>query len=245
MGMKYKITPFVVGSCETSAARLIYLGDPETLLGNINSFFLVQGNDKNILVDVGFTEKFCKKFTDGIKHEENQDPLVQLKSVGINPEDIDDIIITHAHFDHLSDSINEYKNALIHLQKKEYEFTINPPHPWFQQYIDIELLKDLKAQGESRLNLIDGNYELFPGINIIATPGHTAGHQSVIVDTKEGEFCLAGDAILNYISLEKDMAPGFNANLIESMQSLQILQDLLANGTKIIISDDPKMLELF
>ncbi len=242
--MKYKITPFVVGIHKSPEARLVYLGDPEKTITTINSFFLLKGLEKNILIDVGFTKKFCKKFTNDIKQYENQDPLLQLKSVGINPEDINDIIITHVHFDHFSDVVNEFKNARIHLQKKEFEFTMNPPHTWFQQFIDIELLEDLKIQGESRLNLIDGECELFPGIKVITTPGHTVGHQSVIVETESGEFCIAGDAVLNYINLEKDIGPGFNANLVESMQSLKKLRGLSDRGVTILAGHDPKMLEL-
>ncbi len=241
--MKYKITPFVVGIHKSPEARLVYLGDPEKTITTINSFFLLEGRGKNILIDVGFTEKFCKKFTDEIKQEEDQDPLLQLKSVGIYPGDIDDIIITHVHFDHLSDVVNEFKNASIHIQNKEFEFTMNPPHPWFQEFIDIDLLNKIAKDKSSDLNLIDGECELFPGVKVITTPGHTAGHQSVLVETEFGEFCITGDAVLNYINLEKDIGPGFNTNLVESMQSLQKIRDLSDRGVTILAGHDPKMLE--
>jgi len=243
--MKYKIIPFVVGTCDSPEARLVYLGEPEKTLSTIFSFFLLKGENRNILVDVGFTDKFGKKFSDGIKQEKDQNPILQLKSVGVNPEDIDDIVITHVHFDHFSDIVNEYKNARIHIQKKEYEFTLNSPHPWFQEMIDINLLEEIAKEDESRLNLIDGECELLPGIRTIMTPGHTSGHQSVLVETDSGVFCITGDAVLNYINLEKDVGPGFNCNLIECMQSIKKLRDLSEKGVTIIAGHDPKMLELF
>ncbi len=241
--MKYKITPFIVGRCNAPAARLIYLGDSDKLLHNCNSFFLIQGNDKNILIDVGFTDEFCKKFTDGITHEKNQDPLIQLESAGIKANDITDIILTHAHFDHLSESINEYKNAKIYIQKNEYDFIMNPPDEWFQKFIDIDLLKELNDK--SRLSFIDGDCELFEGIKIISTSGHTVGHQSVLVDTEDGKYCFAGDSIINYESLKTGMGPGFNSNYIECLKSVKKLQKLEKQGVKIVISDDPNMLKQF
>lgn len=241
--MKYQITGFVVGSGESPEPRLVYLGDPQKSLDTINSFFLVQGDNKNLLIDVGFTGQYSRKYTDGIRQERNQDPLLQLSSVGINQEDIDDIIITHVHFDHFSDIIQEYTNARIHIQKREFEFTLNPPHPWFQEFIDVNLLKEIAKGGESRLNLIDGACELFPGINTIPTPGHTAGHQSVLIETNAGDCCITGDAVLNYLNLERDVAPGFNTNLIECMQSLQKLRALSDKGVTIIVGHDPGMLE--
>jgi len=242
--MKYKITPFIVGFCESPEPRLLYLGDPEKTLSTIFSFFLLEGKNKNILVDVGFTAEYSGQYMPDVKQEENQNPVAQLKEHGVPPEDIDDIIITHAHFDHLSNVVNEYKNARIHIQKKEYDFVTNPPHPWFQELVDIELIKQLAEKGEPRFNLIDGECELFPGIKTIPTPGHTAGHQSVLIETETGKFCITGDAILNYRNLEEDIGPGFNCNLIECMQSIQKLRDLSEKGVTILAGHDPKMLEL-
>jgi len=241
---KYKIIPFIVATCESPEPRLLYLGDPEKTLSTIFSFFLLEGKNKNILVDVGFTADCCKKYMPDVIQEKNQNPVAQLKEHGVAPEDIDDIIITHAHFDHLSSVVNEYKNARIHIQKKEYEFTINPPHPWFQEFIDIDLLKEIGREKNDRLNLIDGDSEFFPGIKLIPTPGHTAGHQSVLIETETGKFCITGDAILNYRNLEEDIGPGFNCNLIECMQSIQKLRDLSEKGVTILAGHDPKMLEL-
>ncbi len=242
--MTYKITPFIVATCESPEPRLLYLGDPEKTLSTIFSFFLLEGKNKKILVDVGFTADCCKKYMPDVKQKENQNPVAQLKMHGVAPEDIDDIIITHAHFDHLSSVVNEYKNARIHIQKKEYEFTMNPPHPWFREFIDIDLLKEIGREKNDRLNLIDGECELFPDIKIIATPGHTAGHQSVLVDTEAGKFCITGDAILNYRNLEEDVGPGFNTNLVECMQSIQKLRNLSNRGVTILAGHDPKMLKL-
>ena len=239
---EYIVTPFVVGSCESPEARLLYLGDTKKTLSTIFSFFLLRGEERLVLIDVGFTADYCKQYMPDVVQEKNQNPISQLKEQGIEPNEIDDIIITHAHFDHLSDVINIFSKARIHLQRIEYDFVINPPHPWFQEMVDIVLIKELAEQGIPRFNLIDGECEILPGIKIIMTPGHTHGHQSVIVKTKAGEVCITGDSILNYRNIKEDIGPGFNSNLIESLQSIQKLRELSDEGMTILCGHDPEML---
>ncbi len=242
MSTTYAITPLIVGACESPEARLLYLGDPEKTIPTNFTFFLLKGDDKTILVDVGFTAEYGKQYMPDVKQEKCQDPVTQLKAHGVEPEDVDEIIITHAHFDHLSDVVNEYKNARIHIQRKEVEFVTNPPHPWFQEMVDMELVRQLAEKGAPRFNLIEGECELFPGIRTVMTPGHTAGHQSVLVETESGTRCITGDAVLNYRNLEEDVGVGFNCSLIDSLQSLKKLRELTEEGVIMLPGHDPKML---
>ncbi len=239
---EYTITPFVVGSCESPEARLLYLGDTKNNLSTIFSFFLLRGRNKLVLIDVGFSAKYCKRYMPDVRQNKDQNPIAQLKEHGIEPNEIDDIIITHAHFDHLSDVINLFSKAQIHIQKKEYEFVTAPPHPWFQEMVDVILIKELAKQGPQRFNLIDGECEILPGLEVMLTPGHTPGHQSIIVKTKSGRVCITGDSILNYRNLNEDIGPGFNSNLIESLQSIRKLRELSDKGITILCGHDPEML---
>ena len=76
------------------------------------AFYLIQTNGRNILVDVGYNDgagfvrrRFCK-------------PVEVLKSYGLQPEEITDVVITHAHHDHL-EAIGAYKNAVIYIQETD------------------------------------------------------------------------------------------------------------------------------
>ena len=239
---KYTITPLVIATFESPEPRLLYLGDPEKTIPTISSFFLIQLEEKVILIDVGFTAKYFELYMPDVKQE--ADPVSLLKANGVAPEDVDEIILTHAHFDHLSDVIHEFKNARIHIQKKEIEFVTHPPHPWFSEFVDMELVRSLMEEGAPRFNLIDGEVELFPGIRTILTPGHTMGHQSVLVETEAGTCCITGDAVLNYRNLEEDVGVGFNCSLIDSLASLKKLRTLTEEGVTMLPGHDPKILEM-
>ncbi len=238
----YSITPLVVAACESPEPRLFYLGDPEKTVPTIFTFFLIQSEDKVILVDVGFTAEYCKQYMPDVKQAAGHDPVSLLKTHGVEPEDVDEIIITHAHFDHLSTVINEYKNARIYIQNEEVEFVTNPPHPWFGELVDTTLIQQLAEEGAPRFNLINGEVELFPGIRTVLTPGHTKGHQSILVETEYGTCCITGDAAFNYRNLDEDLGLGFNCCLIDTLQSLQKLRTLSEQGVRILPGHDPEML---
>ncbi len=238
----YSITPLVIAAFESPEPRLFYLGDPEKTVPTISTFFLLQSEEKVILIDVGFTAKYFKQYMPDVKQEAGRDPVSLLKANGVAPEGVDEIILTHAHFDHLSDVIHEFKNARIYIQKEEVDFVTHPPHPWFSEFVDMELIQQLIQEGAPRFNLIDGEIELFPGIRTILTPGHTKGHQSILVETESGTCCITGDAAFNYRNLDEDIGLGFNCCLIDTLQSLQKLRTLSEQGVRMLPGHDPEML---
>lgn len=79
------------------------------------------------------------------------------------------------------------------------------------------------ASGEDALSTddLDGDAEIADGIQVITTPGHTPGHQSVLVDTADGRYCVTGGAVMPYKNLEKGIPPGFHTSVIECIASLE------------------------
>lgn len=110
-----------------------------------------------------------------------------LQKEGMTPDDIDIIITTHLHHDPVGNHF-KCKNAEIYVQGEEWAFA-RAPHPLQAQYYPKDLMDQV---GAMKLRLIGGDYELFPGIRIVHTPGHTPGTQSVYVNTKEGKTVIAG-----------------------------------------------------
>ncbi len=239
---RYSVTPIVVGRCDSPEPRLLYLGDPAVTIPTIFTFFLLKAEDRVILVDIGFTAELCERYMPDVGQAAEEDPFGQLEALGVRPDDVDEIVVTHAHWDHLSSAAWRFPNARVHLQRAEYEFVTNPPHPWFRELVDTDAVESLSDQSRPRLVLLDGETEILAGIRSIATPGHTKGHQSILVDTIHGDVCITGDALLNYRNLDEDVGPGFNCNLIDCMRSIATIRGLSQQGVVILAGHDPTML---
>lgn len=166
------------------------------------SFILARQGERNVLIDTGFMQQgssteFPLKFT----VPRWISPLRMLAELGIAPAEISDIVVTHAHFDHMG-SIAEFPNAQIHIQKSEllswYEAIALPKRfGHLTTIIDPENLRAaLNASIEHRVTLIDGDRDnVLPGIHVRLGSGHTVGQQFVILDTAKGRRVISGDCV--------------------------------------------------
>lgn len=162
---------------------------------------LIKGPTFNILVDAGIGNKFNSKWQEiyGICNQNNQ-LIDELNKIGLKYDDITDIIITHLHFDHcggLTTFINGnleliFKNANIYLQKDHYHAATNPTERDRASFLSENLNPILNSPN---LKLIDGNLELFPGIKVLRSDGHTIGMQMVIISTNEHNIYYLSDLI--------------------------------------------------
>lgn len=165
------------------------------------SFVLLKRGDRKVLVDTGFIQEsstaFSLKF--GIPYWIS--PVRMLAELGIGPDAITDIFVTHAHFDHMG-SIAEFPNAVLHIQKSEllswYEAIALPPRfGYLTAIIDPDTLRAaLDASVEHRVSLIDGDKDdVLPGIHVRLGSGHTIGQQFVIVQSERGRLVVSGDCV--------------------------------------------------
>jgi glyoxylase-like metal-dependent hydrolase (beta-lactamase superfamily II) len=166
------------------------------------SFILARRAAKIVLVDTGFMregsgEAMSVKF--GIPHWIS--PLRMLEAMGVLPDDVTDIVISHAHFDHMG-SIGKFPKARLHIQKREIlswtEAMALPPQFGFLTEIinPDDLRRAFDAAVENRLNLVDGDVDdLLPGIDVRLGEGHTLGQQFVVIGTAKGKLVISGDCI--------------------------------------------------
>jgi glyoxylase-like metal-dependent hydrolase (beta-lactamase superfamily II) len=121
---------------------------------------------------------------------EEEVPKVLKRAMGWEMKDVDIVVNTHLHYDHCGCNYM-CKNAVFYVQRSEYIAAFNPPAGvkalYAQRYFDK------KAVPYFRWKFIDGELEILPGLLAFPTPGHTAGHQSVLFDIEEGAFCVTGD----------------------------------------------------
>ena len=121
--------------------------------------------------------------------------------MNLAPEAITDIVLTHAHFDHMG-SIAEFPNAHIYIQKSEllswYEaFALPPRFAHLTAIVDPDNIRSaLDASIAHRVTLIDGDKNnVLPGIHARLGSGHTIGQQFVVIETKAGRRVVSGDCV--------------------------------------------------
>jgi N-acyl homoserine lactone hydrolase len=139
----------------------------------------------------------------------------QLESLGVGPDRIDFVAISHAHGDHVG-NLKAFAKSKILMQKPEYEFAMKMvPRPI--------------ADGQDVMQLA-GDHDVFGdgSVTILSTPGHTPGHQSLLVKLpKTGALILSGDLVHLQISWEKKIVPAFNYDKNASLASINRVEQLL------------------
>lgn len=162
---------------------------------------LIQGKGKNILVDTGIGNKLSEKLTKIYKVDLDSANIdTSLSKLGLTCSDITDVIITHLHFDHTGGStciennkaVPTFQNATYYIQKKQWEIANNPSVRDRASYMK-ENFMPLEEAGV--LKLIDGHEEIFKGIELIVTGGHTPGQQHPLIKGKTKPLFFCADLI--------------------------------------------------
>ena len=173
--------------------------------GNIDlpfAFVLARNGPRAVLIDTGFMredggELMAQRF--GIAQWIS--PLRLLEELGVAPGDVSDIVVSHAHYDHMG-SIHKFPTAQIYLQKHELlswvEAMALPRRfralTWVLNPEDIH--HALHAAEAHRLTLLQRDTDnVLQGIHVIKWPGHTLGQQFVTVESVSGHFVVSGDCV--------------------------------------------------
>ncbi len=212
-------------------ARLLEADDPRLLISPV----LIDSGDRRVLVDTGWAMGEATPAAGRLG--------AALELVGVSPESIDLVVLTHAHPDHLGGLVDpdtgapKFPNAEIVLSETEFEFWTGDAaapaleHPLLAGIPDI--LNDLY----DRLRLIRAGDEVAAGIESISTPGHTPGHLCISLDAGDAELLLTGDALVNiHTSFERpDWQNFFDMNGALAARSRRSLLDRAAADSMLIV----------
>ena len=216
---EYTIHSLVVGINETDQGVMTYLRDYGKRIYLPIYVFYINDGDQHILVDTGLEQFMIPEGAEeqcGFKIREFEEALATLD---LKPEDIDIIIHTHLHNDHCE---NDYKctNAKVYVQKKEYDFLLNP-HPVDHRYYP-DILDDMDVVQ------LEGDATIVEGIDVIYSPGHTVGGQSVGVNTSDGRAIITGFCCndKNFPSAGPAITPGVHIDLTEAYDSIQKIKEM-------------------
>lgn len=207
--------------------------------------WLVRGNGKNILVDSGFYRpQFFKSWTvkDFIK------PSETVAKLGLKPEDITDVIISHMHWDH-ADGLDLFPKAKIWVQKDELEYYAGEAWQSRRTHGGIEpddVLAAVKLNTEGRVGLVPGDaQEIIPGITCYTGGKHTYASQYVGVNTAAGTVVLASDNMYLYENLDKHAPIAQTLDADSNLRAQDRMKQLAAKPELIIPGHDPEEMKRF
>ena len=121
----------------------------------------------------------------------------ELTRAGVDPDQVTTVVLTHLHTDHIGWAVvgePYFANATYVLQRAEYE-AIDELNPALRQALIVPL------EAAEQLRLVDGDVQLNAATRIVATPGHTPGHQSVLVADGDAAVLITGDLLVHAIQL--------------------------------------------
>jgi glyoxylase-like metal-dependent hydrolase (beta-lactamase superfamily II) len=188
-----------------SVAEMVMGAPKDEKIDTVYALWLIRGGGHNILFDSGFhRERWFKLWV--IKDYLRPDEAVRL--AGVKPEEVTDVVISHAHWDHMG-GIDLFPRATVWIQKEEFRYYTEDAWQTGGQHggIDPEDVQELvKLNTEGRLKLVDGdNVEIFPGIRAYTGGRHTYASQYVRVEGNP-PFVLASDNVYLYRNLAEHAA---------------------------------------
>ena len=163
----------------------------------------------------------------------------QLRQLKVSPDQIKYVGISHFHADHTS-QLDAVPNATLLIGQKEWE-AINAPKP--MAGVNVAGFKHwISGGGKVEPQAADKDVFGDGTVIVLRTPGHTPGHQSLLVRLKEkGPVILTGDAVHFHENYQSDGVPGFNYDRAETIASLERIKQIEKNlKATVIIQHDPR-----
>ena len=219
--------------------------DPKNRIRLALNCLLIKAGDKNVLVDTGIGDKFDSKLEEIYRMERDEDIISSLAHLGVNPQDIDVVINTHLHFDHCGGNTVEengkyvpaFPEAKYVIQEKEWYAASNTDEKTKSSYRRSDFIP-LEEAGQ--LILVDGEYEVTPGVRVIATAGHTLGHQSVLINGDGHDAVYLGDLIPTTYHLKIPYLTGYDQYPVDLIKCKKdIIKKATENKWLLIFEHDP------
>jgi glyoxylase-like metal-dependent hydrolase (beta-lactamase superfamily II) len=208
--------------------------------------WLVRGNGKNILVDTGNGTKWSDKLKDIYNLDTSSADLsTSLKAKGLAPEDITDVVLTHLHFDHAGGSttvingelVPTFPNARYYVQKKQWELSGQPSDKDRGSFMRDDFVP---LMNHGVLELVEGEGELFPGIELLVTNGHTNAQQLPKISDGKTSMLFCCDLIPTTAHIPWPYVMGYDVRpLITLDEKKKILNRAFGEGWILFLEHDP------
>jgi len=228
------------GPLAIGPATRTFRGPSEEELGKMmGDHFLPASNvvlDQNVLViNTGDKLALFETGMSSVKRNEDMGRLVQnLKQSGIDPKDIDAVIPTHAHIDHIggimaADGSRNFPNAQIYIAQADLEFWTDDKRMGTPGEGSSLAAKKNLLPNRDRIVFYQDGKEVIPGVQAMLTPGHTVGHTSFVITSGGKSLFVVGDLMHHVILVEKPrMEVAFDTDPKQGIETRIKVMDLLA-----------------
>jgi glyoxylase-like metal-dependent hydrolase (beta-lactamase superfamily II) len=226
-------------------AGLVPGADPARKLDIAMMVWLVKGEGHNVLVDAGFyRDQFFKQWK---TIKDFQKPSDALARVGLKPEDITDVIISHMHWDH-ADGMDLFPKAKIWIQKDEYSYYTGDAWHAKKTHGGIDpddVLAIVKLNMDGRVQIVNGDQEIMPGVACYIGGKHTYQSQYVSVSTAKGTVVLASDNMYLYENLDKHVPIAATLDPESNLRAQDRMKQIASDPRLIIPGHDPAVFAKF
>jgi glyoxylase-like metal-dependent hydrolase (beta-lactamase superfamily II) len=196
----------------------------------------VEGAGRKILIDTGIRDHDrWDRDLNPCWREEDESIEAALAEIGWSAGDVDIVVNSHLHYDHAENN-TAFRNATFVVSRTEWEYAKNPIHSQRLLY-DFEWTDECVTAMNYQLISVD-DYDVLPGLRLIQTPGHSKGHQSVLVNTADGVVCVAGDAACLPESFAGPAAPGGATSIEQGFASLERIR---TSAGRVLMNHDPNI----
>ncbi len=219
------------------------VSDPHVPMPMDYFVWLVRNANRTVLVDTGFSEPVGRRRGRTFLRR----PVDGLQLLDIDPTQIEDVVLTHLHYDHAG-TLADLPNANFHLQEQELRwvtsselFKTNAAGSFEVEDV-VDIVKGLYAD---RIRLYEGDWQLAPGISVHLIGGHTPGMQVLRVETARGSLVLASDATHYYENIETGRPFAITYDAAQVQAGFRTLRELASSPQHIIPGHDPLVMERY
>ena len=237
----YEVYAIKYGDHERRAAENFIGGDPHNAPMPLDYFiWAIRGPGKTWVVDTGFDFEMGKRR----QRRVIRSPAEGLTALGIDPDKIEDVIVTHLHYDHCGNH-RLFERARFHVQDKEMLYATGRCmcHTPLRHAFDVDdVVQMVRRVYAGRVVFHDGDEELAPGISVHHVGGHTMGLQMVRVWTRRGWVVLASDASHYYANMEQERPFPIVYNVADMLAGHKRAYALASSRQHVVPGHDPLVL---
>jgi glyoxylase-like metal-dependent hydrolase (beta-lactamase superfamily II) len=235
----YKVTALRMGTLGADRSALVHGVEPGVGLDVPVFAAAIEGDGRRILVDTGIGDPGWVRANLGQSCEQTPEETLPgaLDGIGWRPGEVDIVVNTHLHYDHVGWN-HLFPGKGIVVSKVEWEAAAAPIGP---QQTALYSPRDWLAPPLTPFDysIVSADYhDIAPGVRLIATPGHSLGHRSVLVNTRAGVLCVVGDAVNVADNFTMATPGGIHVSIADAIASME---RIAREADAVLMAHDPRI----